>query len=214
MTLIVRGIITHLDAGKPMKKFICYVVLITLVAVQGCTTTYPSDLKMTSLDLVSVPTIDFRPNAKSHLTDNGGMYLLKLEVTTAEDILTYAKSNGYSFHIDSFLCNETDLNQSIAYDSIFVGKRDISYKWWNIDPLEVFDSSGLATYTIYLDLDSSETLLPEQDSFDLVNNPQDVCVFLTGRSMFEGFKSNVVKVKKEEIASRLNEKYIGSVKDK
>lgn len=219
-------------------------VSLSAVALSACVGDYPTDLRLTDLRLVEKEkTSTFRKNQTNNLSYKENIILLEARFSTKVDIWKYLNTEHYILHVDSYFCNRPNYKVLIDFNRLFWRDIDIAEsRLESVSPIEadasgsiVFyksaspikpDASGLITYSTHLDFDSEFVLGYKNESstkfdseyefrpYDLVEDPEDVCLQIVARSMVAGSKSNVVKIPKNLIRSELRKLDILQKKDK
>ena len=200
-----------------MKSHRFAVVLLIIVltqVLQGCVTNYPSDLKFEGLSLVNRQqngTLRFTPFQASI---NSKYLYLKLDIVSKEDIWAFSKSNNYTVGIHSYLCDNKGLKILMGANQIYWKDINISEKFYLDSPI-LPDGSGNILYSIYLKVDSPATSSfrnkfkgsnkNEYEAYNLLERAENICVEIIGQSMVGGFKSNIVKVHKNMVQSKLKD---------
>ncbi|WP_143596126.1 hypothetical protein [Tistlia consotensis] len=139
--------------------------------------------------------------------------LLKIEFTSATNLSQFAMEHLYNLGNTAFLCNRPDDRLTISFSYVFW--RGVRLGLQEIDPIQRQDelSSGRITYYIFVNVADKERLQdkPPQAAFDLRRSPENICFYLRGGSESGlGYKSNVVLVPEDAIATALTRASMGS----
>jgi len=205
-----------------IKKITCvFATTIFVSTLSSSVASHPKDLKYSSLSIVTRSEGNkFIAGISKPLLEKKYLYL-QLDITTKEDVLASAVDEDYLIKIESSFCDKPNLNVLIDSGSLYWKGEDI-----NIKANEFRESLGeqgekslskvakdLFTYTVFLGINSPAhkswkknpdgSYKNEYEAYDLVEQAEDICVAIVGRTMVEGFKSNVVKVEKSVIKEQL-----------
>lgn len=204
-------------------KKILFVLTTTIFvsALAGCVASHPKDLKYSSLSLASRSEGNkFIAGISTTSLDKKFLYL-QLDMTSKEDLLASAIGGNYLITVESSFCDKPNLSVLIDSGALYWKGKDI-----NIKANEFRESLGekgernlpkmtkeLYTYTVFLDINSpvhksweknsDGSYKVEYEAYDLVKQPEDICVAIVGRTMVDGFKSNIVKLDKSLIQKEL-----------
>jgi len=182
----------------------------------GCERQYPRDLEARVVGLVDESVVREVTGDPAYLRSTRDLMLI--ELSSATDWVDAADSKDAAIHLTGFLCDSEDGVVILTDYSLFVNGRRAG---WPLSdgtsnlPHANADGRYVVKGFLWLrdhgatKLPASRRLDPDQefyDSFDLAEDPRDVCLFVGGSTMWLPtfyYRSNVAVIPKEEIAAGL-----------
>jgi hypothetical protein len=126
--------------------------------------------------------------------------ILKVQFMTNVDLPKFVGKNGYSLGARAFFCDRPGDPAFLSYISVY--RRGIDVASRRIDPIVGGAPQALSTYYFFMNTVAPSTVRARV-SYDLRQDPQDVCFYLSGGNPPTGFRSNVATISKDAIALAL-----------
>lgn len=200
------------------------IVIGSMIPLGGCiSTNTPGDLVLKTVQVVDwyhqpelpgagasplVGMLSRRDVAASGLSVQGGekphRLMLRVEFTSATNLFEFARENSYNIGNTVFFCEQKDASPHMSYPYVFWKGSLVG----NLEPNVIRTSEGsLIPYYIFISIskDARPNDIPPQASFDLREDPEDVCFYLSGGDgSGGGYRSNAVKIPKNIIEDTLH----------
>lgn len=196
-----------------MRVFLCF--LFTCIFLNGCSLTHEVEIRKYSIEHVQ------RSNIGSIIGEDVNLPLIKnlksddfivFRFESNEDLLSLAKKMGANLSSDAYFCEKPK-------QQVLLGMPDIYSDSKNVMTLKIQDGerhkndeeSHQAWYRYEVVLFASweaDREAPRQHSetektyylkYDLIKEPKDICVSISGGNMVQMIKSNTLTITAEEI---------------
>ena len=168
-------------------------------------------------DIREVVGEDFIPESSSYFWNtfaNDREQLLRVRLSTRKDLVSFADRKSTTISAQWHFCDDQEQAANLGYVSVFVDAKEVPKIPRRSSPVVADRQSRFAYDAILYVRDARPKRegplplgVPEREvRYDLERDPRDVCVWvLLGRKL-GGFKTNVARIPKEEIAAALGVK--------
>ena len=175
---------------------------VTIIA--GCVRVYPPDIDVRVRGVVE------RSGVLGIVGDTRLPYwadrFVVLELSSRSDFVGRADSKGALCILTAYFCDSDTDVPTLADSQLYVNGRLAMMKYDGIPNLPEANDEGVYVVDGLLHVSDPRTFM-EHDPFDLEKDQRDVCVYVVGgiKAMpLSGFKSNLVRIPKEEITAALD----------
>jgi hypothetical protein len=170
-------------------------IAVVAVAQSGCTTTFPNDLTVISIEEIHRADLTrvIGRDAQLPMFATGEDFLV-VRIGTHQDVVAHAVERNSLLAANAWFC---DSGQEVATPlRLYVQGREVRYNEQARAPEPT--AAGIYEYdTIHLVARSPQ--VAAFPPYDLGSAPQDICLQVAGSNMVFAFESNVVRVTKEQI---------------
>lgn len=180
-------------------------VCVAAVLLSGCVLPSPSDLHVTSIEIVKPAD---SPNR--HMIDPSPIpqerRMLKIRFTSATDINASASRSDLVTSVDSFFCDRKKVGMERSHDNSLGSSRLFDEGTdFIIDDKQSKSSTKSIMHRYYILMRVSEFLVPypHVQSVYGMSEFRDVCFHVNQGSIMFAYRSNTVRVLKQQIAAVL-----------
>lgn len=190
-------------------------LLFTCIFLNGCSLTHEVEIRKYSVEHVQ------RSNIGSVIGEDVDLPLIKnlksddfivFQLESNEDLLSLAKKMGSSLYSDAYFCEEPEQQVLLIMPGIYSGSKSVTMLSIQDGERHKNDEeSHQAWYRYEVVLFASweaDREAPRQHSetektyylkYDLIKEPKDICVSISGGNMVQIIKSNTLTIMAEEI---------------
>jgi len=188
-----------------MIRAVAVAAMATMLA--ACSITHPNDVAVVSVSKVSKADLEHilgeEAGVPLFLHDTTGD-ILRVRISTSEDLTVHARDNGSTLGANSSFCNSD--RELRTYPSVYAMSRDARQVRGTAEQAPALPTAGSKlheydTFTLVWWTRQDDRSSPP---YDLASAPQDICLRLQGGGIALKFRSNVVRITREQIRTVLS----------